>query len=521
VPEPRCSVVVDDAAAGDAGSAQVVVDAAATLGALPHFWQSFGVGRLGLLDSAISPWGETLAQHIELGVSELGMDTIRAHGVLHDDIGIYREEEGLVVYDFARADPIFDLLALHGVASIIEFGSMPSDLASDPNATTFEWQAGVSPPKDYGRWRDLLFTFVDHYLARYGSAELARWRFEIWNEPDHPAFWTGTQAEYFELYDWAVEGIRAAYPEARVGGPCPTGTHQYTENAKLGENFLLHTAGGPLDLWTYHSWNGISSAVDGYYLTREFLKTHGRSELEVAVTEYGPTWQFALDPEPAETLTGAVFVADSLTRVINGSRQLGYPLPYSYAWWTLSDVFDEGFYRDGDPFPGTMGLLTRESVKTPTYNAYRMLHALGNEQLAVTFGEVAAGTSGLGARDASGGVQLLLFSGVNYHDVAGNPTYDSAPSALLDVAFTALSADQPYDYALYSVDTLRSNAFDSWLRLGRPPLAELDAAELEALRAAGELALVESQSGLCGTTLRKTVELASPGLLLLTLTPSP
>lgn len=40
----------------------------------------------------------------------------------------------------------------------------------------------------------------------------------MWNEPNIP-YWNGTQAQYFTLYDYAVEGIRRAFPRATVGGP--------------------------------------------------------------------------------------------------------------------------------------------------------------------------------------------------------------------------------------------------------------------------------------------------------------
>ena len=117
-------------------------------------------------------------------------------------------------------------------------------------------------------------------------------------------------------------------------------------------------------------------------------------------------------------------------------------------------------------------------------------------------------------------MQLLLYSGVNYHEVNNNPSYEYGPSSLLSVAIEALTADKPYDYALYAVNSVHSNAFEAWLARGRPPLSALSATDLEALRAAGELAVLETQEALCTTTFEKTVELASPGVLLLTLTPT-
>jgi hypothetical protein len=36
---------------------------------------------------------------------------------------------------------------------------------------------------------------VGHWGDRYGIAEVRKWHFEVWNEPNLPAFGTGTQDE--------------------------------------------------------------------------------------------------------------------------------------------------------------------------------------------------------------------------------------------------------------------------------------------------------------------------------------
>ena len=58
----------------------------------------------------------------------------------------------------------------------------------------------MTPPTDYGQWAALVGRLAAHWVRRYGIDEVRRWYFEVWNEPNLPAFWAGTQAEYFELY---------------------------------------------------------------------------------------------------------------------------------------------------------------------------------------------------------------------------------------------------------------------------------------------------------------------------------
>ena len=41
---------------------------------------------------------------------------------------------------------------------------------------------------------------IRHWLERYGAEEVHQWFFEVWNEPNLDAFWSGTRSQYFELY---------------------------------------------------------------------------------------------------------------------------------------------------------------------------------------------------------------------------------------------------------------------------------------------------------------------------------
>ena len=104
-----------------------------------------------------------------------------------------------------------------------------------------------SPPKDLAKWQEMIRTVVAHMVQRYGRATVAKWYFEVWNEPDI-SYWHGTPEQYFDLYDHTVAGVRAALPEAKVGGPATTGPGG-AKAAKFLDDFLAHggQAGGALE----------------------------------------------------------------------------------------------------------------------------------------------------------------------------------------------------------------------------------------------------------------------------------
>ena len=60
---------------------------------------------------------------------------------------------------------------------------------------------------------------MTHWVDRYGLQEVAEWFFEVWNEPNLKAFWTGTQKEYFKLYRATAVAIKKVDPSLKVGGP--------------------------------------------------------------------------------------------------------------------------------------------------------------------------------------------------------------------------------------------------------------------------------------------------------------
>src|SRR6185369_10924443 len=176
-------------------SETIVVDVNGPTTPFPHFWeQTFGSGRaiLALRDSYRNDLREVKK------VTE--MQYVRFHNILHDEVGVYDEDEkGNPVYNFAYVDQIYDGLLKNGVRPFGEISFMPKKLASNPNALhPFWYKQNVSPPKDYAKWDALMKAFAQHLIDRYGINEVSQWYFEVWNEPNID-FWAGEpkQATYF------------------------------------------------------------------------------------------------------------------------------------------------------------------------------------------------------------------------------------------------------------------------------------------------------------------------------------
>jgi xylan 1,4-beta-xylosidase len=119
---------------------------------LAHFWSKcVGAGRAN--EGLRASWQEQLRQ----ARAQCGFEYIRFHGLYHDDMFVYREDEnGEPVYNFQYVDELFDKLLEIGIRPFVEFGFCPGDLAT-VRGTVFWWKANGSPPKDYGRWAPMVF----------------------------------------------------------------------------------------------------------------------------------------------------------------------------------------------------------------------------------------------------------------------------------------------------------------------------------------------------------------------------
>jgi xylan 1,4-beta-xylosidase len=202
---------------------------------------------------------------------------IRAHHLLTSGNGVPElkwsssnvfslDKNGKPAYDFTITDQTFDAFKKAGVRPMVELGFMPKDLASTvPGITEYQLHypqptmggSVNNPPKDYKMWGELVHKYTEHLVQRYGREQVSTWYFEVWNEPDI-VYWHGTEADYFKLYDYAVAGVRAALPNANVGGPASTGP----ANAKASDflnAFLKHC----LNDWTVPSSRLGSGALVG------------------------------------------------------------------------------------------------------------------------------------------------------------------------------------------------------------------------------------------------------------------
>jgi len=429
------------------------------------FKECVGAGRAN--EGLRADWQQQLA-YVK---KECGFKYIRMHGLLTDDMGVYREDKnGNPEYNFQYVDVLFDYILSIGMKPFVELGFMPEALASGKE-TIFWWRGNVTPPKDYKKWEDLNRNLTLHFTERYGADEVKTWYFEVWNEPNlKPGFWTGTQEEYFKLYQYAVNGIKSVNKEYKVGGPATAGAAWEIEMIEFCKENNL-----PIDFISTHAYGvnqgyldefGISGTIldqNPMSVSQDVLNSRNEiasttlSNLELHYTEWSASYTPA-DPIH-DSYHEAAYILQKLKQVGNSVQSMSY--------WVFTDIFEEPGPRF-TPFHGGFGLLNYQGINKSAFYSYQFLNRLGNIEL------VNNDASSWASKDEIGNVQLLLWDFTITHpgDSVNNQVYyirdlPAQSKGKVKINISDIPAGS-YVMEIYKVGYRVNDAYTTYYDMGRP-----------------------------------------------------
>ena len=428
-----------------------------------------------------------------------------------------RDASGKPVYNWAIIDRIFDTYKATGITPFVEIGFMPEALSIHPEPYQHHWPKDFDtgwayPPKNYDEWSDLVYQWVRHMVDRYGAPEVARWEWEVWNEPDI-MYWHGSVEEYLKLYDYTVAAVRRAIPNARVGGPATTGPANpkaadflsaFLEHCANGHNYTTGKKGARLDFISFHA-KGKAKFVDGH--VELSLGTQLRDiDQGFAIIEKFPSLRHLpvvlseSDPEPCAACDAAshpqneyrlnsqyaTYEADLLNGTAALAERHHINLEGSISW---------AFTFPGQPIFAGLRAFTTNDIDLPLLNAFRMFGQMnGNRVIVESDGaldldhilqvstESGSDVSAIATYDGHR-LNVLVW---NYHDNAGD-----SGAAEVRLIVKGLPKDIPKMLLEHwRVDRDRSNAYTAWQGMGSPQ--NPSPAQYEQLKAAGQLQLLES-----------------------------
>lgn len=462
---------------------------------------------------------------------------------------MYTEDaSGNPIYYWNIVDSIFDTYVKRGMKPLAQIGFMPEALSTKPTPYRHYWKPGDKytdimtgwsyPPKDYNKWRELVYQWVKHCVARYGKKEVESWYWEVWNEPNG-FYWQASMEDFFKLYDYAADGLKKALPTAKIGGINIAGTRSATaqrwtnsfiKHAVSGTNYATGKTGSPMDAILFHAKgeprliNGVvrmnmapqlQDIAAGFNIVSSYPET---KNLPVIIGESDPegcaACGMATNPQNAyrngtlySSYTAATFARKYLLADKYGVSFLGA------VSWSFEFENQPWFYGFRD--------LATNGVDKPVLNVFRMFGKMSGKRAYVNSprmkalqeivdSSVRAEQSDIGALASidkrTAGVMVW-----NYHDldVQGSPeaiklSIDGIPASMVTLTH-------------YSIDSVNSNSYEAWKKMGSPQNPTTQ--QIATLEKAGQLAMIgkPAKKGVKGGKLQVDLTLSRQAVSLIKL----
>lgn len=478
------------------------------------FKECIGAGRAN--EGLRAEWQKQLA-YVK---KECGFKYIRMHGLLCDDMGVYREDRnGNPEYNFQYIDMLYDFILSIGMKPFVELGFMPEALASGKQ-TIFWWKGNVTPPKDYKKWGDLIYHLVLHFTERYGADEVKTWYFEVWNEPNlTPWFWTGTMDDYFKLYQYSVNAIKSVNKDYRVGGPATAGAAWEVELIDFCRNNHL-----PLDFISTHAYGVDQGFLDEYgnfgtvlaknpmslsidvLNSRKEIAGSSMPNLELHYTEWSSSYTPA-DPIH-DSYHQAAYILDRIKMVGDAANSMSY--------WVFTDIFEEPGPRF-TPFHGGFGLINYQGINKPAFYAYKFLNQLGSIELLNT------DSCSYACKDERGNVQILLWDFTyTLPDSVNNQDYyirdlPAKSKGKVQIKISEIPADT-YRVEIYKAGYRVNDPYTTYFDMGRPN--QLTKEQVYKIKELNDGSAISSEiiKVKKGTEFQKELEIRENDVFLLTMT---
>ncbi|MDE3090758.1 MAG: twin-arginine translocation signal domain-containing protein, partial [Chloroflexota bacterium] len=379
---------------------------------------------------------------------------------------VYSEDAGGAARcNFQYLDQVLDTWCAVGVKPILEMDFMPDALADGAIVRNYSGGA-INAPRDFGKWREMIFQTVKHCLARYGADAVRSWYFEIWNEPDLstyfvdgatpllPQKFTAERLTRFnKMYDYFVDGATAADAQIKVGGPGLAGHDDFLkvflDHITSGTNAATGARGTRADFISWHVYDSSQGVLNRNRARRAMVRSYpALANAELLQDEWGQKLRLNEDGRTPTVMNE--YDTAFLCRTIDNN--LNSP-----------DASVDLFLRWGQVLNGWRALTQRFGdavVPLPIFNAYALLGKLGVERVAIDNSASGANVRAFAARRGTAAQIVVYRFDETDEDGAGAPV--GVELTIKGIAGSTVSFNH------YRIDREHGNAYRAWVALGRP-----------------------------------------------------
>jgi hypothetical protein len=242
-------------------------------------------------------------------------------------------------FNFSEIDELSQMLKEHNMAGYWSYCYNPLPLQVGNGHAT--------QPSDLDAWRKIMYAFAKHFREENLRPEYQA----IWNEPDLTGvFYNRPMDDYFQLYQYGVQGLREGDPDAYVGGP----DLALFSNAWVSPflDFVKENA-LPLDFFSFHAI-GTSPELAVRSVRRAFSDYPYFEKTSLVFSELNPS-KIYTGSSPLIHYTWAPIVLDNIEFLVEQTD-------ITRAHW--AQFMDSGV--------DTLGIIGIDGHRRATYNAFQL-----------------------------------------------------------------------------------------------------------------------------------------------------
>lgn len=317
--------------------------------------------------------------HIEFLKETLGFRYVRIWNLFSTQMMV---TDGIHIgnYSYDKIDIVLDFLDDHGIYPFIDFGIRPVTALKNENTVVyFDEECVEFQSREI--WEDLISSFMEHVLKRYGEEKVENWIFELAFDQSHkkPCY-KDDNYQFFNAYQHLYTVVKRLVPKAKVGGPMGivNQSQEFIEQfLEDGKKYRCVPDFVSIVLFPY-----ISSEKDGKSSNRRSLD-HLFEENQIRKLEemlercgvgskiYVSEWNMTLSSRNYlnDSCYRAAYFADKLERIWNKVDLISV--------WMASD-WVSNYFDIGGVANGGNGLLTKDTICKPAYYSLQFMNSLGD-----------------------------------------------------------------------------------------------------------------------------------------------
>ena len=289
-------------------------------------------------------------------------------------------------YDWSNLDWLLSQAELHHAQVLYTFGMTPRWASSAPNNGTCDLASegaygSCNPPLDMQDWDDFVRALATHYAGRIHY-------YELWNEPNLPAYWQGTLTQMLTMAQHAYTIIKGIDPNAVILTPATAGGY----GAPYMASYLAAGGGKYADVVAFHGYQSTKEIRDAEKITG-YVSLYRQAIAAAGLNKplWDTEWSFEYTSNYPNTALQAAYLAKGYILRLS----LGVKRSYWFAWDT----------------PNWGGLWTSTGGITPAGIAYLQVYKwLVGASLSSRCTEDSKGTWRCGLSRAGGYQALIIWN---------------------------------------------------------------------------------------------------------------